>query len=83
MTAKQFTHYDAKGFVDFFGGTDAMVALWEKSGFHLTKFAVEKWLQRNSIPTSRILEAVSVARRKRKPFNISNFVKTKKVKHES
>lgn len=80
MTTKNVTQYDAKKFVDHFGGADAMVGLWMGCGFSLTKYAIEKWVQRNAIPTSRILEAVQVAKRKRKTFDIAQFVKTKRGK---
>lgn len=80
MNNKLTTQYDARKFVEHFGGPDAMIGLWLGSGFQLTKYAIEKWVQRSSIPTSRILEAVQVAKRKRKPFNINDFVTRKKRK---
>lgn len=72
------TTVDVKGFVQFFGGPAAMRLLWELHGLSLTKGAQDKWVMRGSVPTSRVMEAVMVARRKRLPFDFSNYVRTKK-----
>lgn len=34
---------------------------------------------RDTVPTTRVLEAVQVARKKRMPFDFNNFVHTRKV----
>jgi len=69
------TVIDVRGFIRFFGGPAAMRTLWEKQGLHLTKGAQEKWVMRGMVPTSRVMEAVIVARKKRMPFDFNAFVK--------
>lgn len=73
------TRVDVRGFVEFFGGPAAMRTLWESQGLHLTKGAQDKWIMRDTVPTTRVLEAVQVARKKRMPFDFNNFVQTRKV----
>ncbi len=55
-----------------------MRLLWEQQGFHLTKGAQDKWAMRGTVPTSRVMEAVMVARKKRLPFDFSAYVRAKK-----
>jgi hypothetical protein len=74
----QATTVDVKGFVQFFGGQTAMRLLWEQQGLHLTKGAQDKWALRGTVPTSRVMEAVMVARKKRLPFDFSAYVRTRK-----
>ncbi len=53
---------------------------WEQSGFELTRGAQDKWVMRNTIPTSRLVEAANVAKRMRQPFDVNQFfVKKKKA----
>lgn len=72
------TVIDVRGFIQFFGGPSAMRTLWEKQGLHLTKGAQDKWVMRGIVPTSRVMEAVFVARKKRMPFDFNAYVKTRK-----
>jgi len=74
------TKVDVRGFIEFFGGQAAMRALWTTQGLHLTKGAQDKWIMRDTVPTTRVLEAVQVARKKRMPFDFNNFVHTRKAK---
>jgi len=73
------TKVDVRRFIEFFGGPAAMRALWATQGLHLTKGAQDKWIMRDTVPTTRVLEAVQVARKKRMPFDFNNFVHTRKV----
>lgn len=71
---------DAKAFIGSFGGPAAMRALWVRCGLHLTKGAQDKWVMRQVIPTSRILEAVQVNKSMDLEFDLNSFVKpTRKV----
>lgn len=76
------TRVDVRGFIGFFGGPAAMRELWTTQGLHLTKGAQDKWIMRDTVPTTRVLEAVQVARKKRMPFDFNNFVHTRKVKRK-
>ena len=76
------TRVDVRGFIEFFGGPAAMRSLWAQQDLHLTKGAQDKWIMRDTVPTTRVLEAVQVARRKRMPFDFNNFVHTRKAKRK-
>jgi hypothetical protein len=76
---KTVTTVDVRGFINFFGGPASMRSLWESQGLHLTKGAQDKWVMRCVVPTSRVLEAVQVARKKRMAFNFNQFVCTRKT----
>lgn len=67
---------DVRRFLQFFGGPSAMRELWGEGGFHLTKGAQDKWMMRGTIPTARLLEAVQIAKRKRKKLDLNAFLKT-------
>jgi len=69
---------DVRGFVAYFGGQAAMRSLWEKHGLSLTKGAQDKWVLRGAVPTSRVMEAVMVCRKRRVHFNFSNFIRVNK-----
>lgn len=47
-----------------------------RNGYILTKGSQDKWVMRDSFPTSRILEAADVARRIGVDFDIKRFIKT-------
>lgn len=53
-----------------------MQLLWAKHKLALTKGAQDKWVMRGVVPTSRILEAVQVARATRTLFDFNAFIKT-------
>lgn len=57
-----------------------MRRLWESQGINLTKGTQDKWVLRQAVPTSRILEAVQIARKKRIAFDFNKFVRTTKEK---
>lgn len=69
---------DVKAFIASFGGPAAMRALWARCGLHLTKGAQDKWVMRQVIPTSRILEAVQVNKSMDLEFDLNSFVKPKR-----
>jgi hypothetical protein len=77
--ANRETTVDVKGFVRFFGGQAAMRLLWEQQGLTLTKGTQDKWVMRGTVPTSRVMEAVMVARKRRLPFDFAVYVRTKKL----
>ena len=62
-------------FLHHFGGATAMRQTWTSCGLALTKGAQDKWLMRETIPTTRIIEAIGVAKRKRLTFNLQSFIK--------
>jgi hypothetical protein len=69
---------DVKAFITSFGGPAAMRSLWARCGLHLTKGAQDKWVMRQVIPTSRILEAVQVKKSMDLEFDLNSFVQPKR-----
>jgi hypothetical protein len=80
MTTDKRTKIDVRAFIAFFGGPAAMRATWTRHKLELTKGAQDKWVMRGVVPTSRILEAVQVARAMRTPFDFNHFVKVSRRK---
>jgi hypothetical protein len=80
MTTYKKTEVNVRAFIKHFGGPAAMRLLWAKHKLELTKGAQDKWVMRGVVPTSRILEAVQVARAMRTSFDFNNFVKTSRRK---
>jgi hypothetical protein len=79
-TDKSEVTVDVRAFIQHFGGPAAMRAAWYRTGLTLTTGAQDKWVMRGVIPTSRILEAVQVAKAMRQPFDFNKFLITKKGK---
>jgi hypothetical protein len=67
--------FDVAKFLHHFGGATAMRQTWQRCGLALTKGTQDKWLMRETIPTTRIIEAIEVAKRKRLAFNLQTFLK--------
>ena len=76
MKSDSRTKIDVRALIKFFGGPTAMRELWMRNGYILTKGSQDKWVMRDSFPTSRILEAADVARRIGVDFDIKAFIKT-------
>jgi len=80
MQNNKKTIVDVKAFIAFFGGPASMRSTWARHKLELTKGAQDKWVMRGVVPTTRILEAVQVARAMRTPFDFNHFVKVRRKK---
>jgi hypothetical protein len=76
---KQTTaNFDVRSFIAFWGGPSAMRSQWQKHGITLTKGMQDKWLQRNKIPSQRLVQAVAIAKTLRRPMSLDQFIITTK-----
>jgi folate-binding Fe-S cluster repair protein YgfZ len=66
---------DTRSFIAFWGGPAAMVRTWKEHDINLTREAVEKWIQRKTIPSQHLLHAVAIATKKRRPLDLRQFIK--------
>lgn len=73
MTTRKTT-LDAKALVGFFGGPKAMSQTWQTLGLSLSEAAVTKWIQRNTVPSARVAEALVVAKRLGRSIDLAQFV---------
>lgn len=69
---------DAKRIVKRFGGR---IELWRRlaaHGHHISVKTIEKWVERNSIPSSRLLVLIDLAKKEKAPIDLDEYViKTK------
>lgn len=71
-------NFDVRSFIAFWGGPSAMRCQWQKHGVTLTKGMQDKWLQRNKIPSQRLVQAVAIAQALRRPMSLDQFIITTK-----
>lgn len=66
---------DTAKIVEFFGGKHQIVLDFEKIiGETLTIKAVEKWIERESIPTQKILNLQTIAEQRKLKFKWENYI---------
>mgnify|MGYP006272571019 CR=1 FL=1 len=56
-------HIDTKKLIAYMGGRTPCHTALEKAGFSVSKKALEKWRERNSIPLTRLLQLVETDKR--------------------
>lgn len=71
-------NFDVRSFIAFWGGPSAMRNQWQEHGIILTKGMQDKWLQRNKIPSQRLVQAVAIAKSLRRPMSLDQFIITTK-----
>lgn len=65
---------DAKRIVLRFGGR---IELWRRlaaHGHHISVKTIEKWMERNSIPSNRLLVLIDLAKKERAPIDLDDYV---------
>lgn len=76
MAKKNQKTIDVDAIIKFFGGKHQIVNDFEKILREiLTVKAVEKWLERGSIPTSQILNLKTIAERRKLEFVFESYIK--------
>ncbi len=60
--------------VNFFGGISSTHRKLEFAGYRMSRKAVEKWVERGSIPTNRLAQLVVCARMDKRDFNLYEMV---------
>ncbi len=68
------TRLDAKRIVLRFGGRSELWRRMAKHGHHVSLKTIEKWMERNSIPTARLLVLFEIARKEGKPLELEDYV---------
>ncbi len=64
---------DAKRIVKRFGGR---IELWRRlaaHGHHISVKTIEKWMERNSIPSSRLLILIDLAKAEKSPLDLDEY----------
>jgi hypothetical protein len=70
------TKLDVPGIVQFFGGRVEMKRNLERLEIvSISTAAIDKWQSRGQIPASRLMDLETLARRLKKKFKVSEFVK--------
>lgn len=73
---EQKNKIEVKKLVDFFGGKDQIVNDYSKIlKLTITLKAVEKWIERDSLPSNHIVNFTILAQKKQLSFDLSNFFK--------
>ena len=70
---------DAKRIVQRFGGRSELWRRLAKYDHHVSVKTIEKWMERNSIPTARLLVLIELARKEGKPLDVENYVIKKPI----
>jgi hypothetical protein len=69
-----FTRLDTRKLVARFGGR---IELWRRlkaRGFELSVKTIEKWQERGSIPSHRIVQLMELAQHEKRPLNLNEYV---------
>lgn len=74
VSSTDMTRLDAKGIVQRFGGRSELWRRLAKHGHNISVKTIEKWQERNSIPTARLLVLLDLARKEGKPLDVENYV---------
>lgn len=64
---------DAKRIVKRFGGR---IELWRRlsaNGQHISVKTIEKWMERNSIPSARLLILMDLAKKEKLPLDLDEY----------
>lgn len=71
---------DAKKIVHRFGGRIELWRRLEAKGHHISVKTIEKWMERESIPSNRLLVLMDLAKQEGKPLVLDNFVLNNNVR---
>jgi len=71
MTAPRI---DAKAIVNRFGGRIELWRRLEANGHHVSVKTIEKWMERSSIPSSRLLVLMDLAKKEKKPLVLDDYI---------
>lgn len=69
-----FTRLDTKKLINRFGGRIELWRRLEARGFKLSVKTIEKWQERGSIPSHRIVQMMELAQYEKKPLNLNDYV---------
>lgn len=69
-----FTRIDTRKLVAHFGGRIELWRRLEARGFKLSVKTIEKWMERDNIPASRLVQLMELAQHERRPLDLNLFV---------
>ena len=68
-------YWDVKKLIDRFGGPTKMCTAFAKAGYEPPSVgAIQKWVERRSIPSDRLAEIIKIARRSRMALRLSDYL---------
>lgn len=74
MLSTDMIQLDAKRIVQRFGGR---IELWRRLNAHghfVSVKTIEKWTERNSIPSSRLLVLMDLAKKEKSPLELDDYI---------
>lgn len=69
-----FTRIDTRKLIARFGGRSELHRRLKARGFELSIKTIEKWTERDSIPTYRIVQMMELAQYEKKPLNLNDYI---------
>lgn len=70
------TRLNTRKLVAHFGGRSELHRRLEARGFTLSVKTIEKWMERDNIPSNRIVQLMELAQSERRPLDLNLFVLT-------
>lgn len=69
-----FTRLNTRSLVAHFGGRIELWRRLEARGVKLSVKTIEKWMERDNIPVSRIVQLMELAQHEGRPLDLNSFV---------
>ena len=70
----KFTRIDTRKLIARFGGRSELHRRLKARGFELSVKTIEKWQERESIPSHRIIQLMELAQHEKSPLNLNDYV---------
>lgn len=68
------TRIDTRKLVARFGGRSELHRRLKARGYELSIKTIEKWMERDSVPTYRIVQMLELAQAEKKPINLNDYI---------
>ncbi len=68
------TRIDTRKLVARFGGRSELHRRLKARGYELSIKTIEKWMERDSVPTYRIVQMLELAQYEKKPLNLNDYI---------
>jgi len=70
----KFTRIDTRKLIARFGGRSELHRRLKARGFELSVKTIEKWQERDNIPSHRIVQLMELAQHEKAPINLNDYV---------
>ena len=67
-------HLNAKAIINRFGGRLDLWRRLDAYGHKVSVKTIEKWIERNSIPSSRLIVLMDLAKKEKKPLVLDDYI---------